>query len=247
MSGIGSGRAADGRAATGPGGATGVAWVTGASGAWGGAIARELLRRGYDVVALGRAEPQWLAAEAAAGGRRSGWITWDLASPPAGGDLAGRAPAGMQGVPDVLVDAAFSTEGDAAALVAADYVAKTELIGAVAAAMRARGSGRIGVLVGQNGRLGLAGLGDLSAPQGALWAWAEALGADLRTATPDVRLTIVIPPRTASPTQRVVAERSGRTARLHPPDARPVVGGILAGHRRAGRRPILAGLALIVR
>ncbi len=246
MTGAGS-RGAAGRAGTGSGDAAGLAWVAGASGAWGGAIARELLRRGYDVVALGRAEPAWLAAEAAAAGRRSGWIAWDLASPRASDALMAGAPAGMAAAPDVLVDAAFSTEGDAAALVAADYVAKTVLIGGIAAAMRARGSGRIGVLVGQNGRLGLAGLGDISAPQGALWTWAETLGEELRTATPDVRLTIVIPPRTASPTQRAVAQRSGRTAKLHPPDARPIVGAILAGRRRAGRRPILAGLALIVR
>lgn len=231
-----------------PGAAAGIAWVTGATGAWGSAIARELLRRGYDLVALGRAEPGWLAAEAAAAGRRAGWVAFDLIGPPRTiDDLVAAAPEGLRTIPDVLADAAFSTDGDAAALVAADYVAKVALIGALADAMRRRGSGRIGVLVGQNGRLGLAGLGDLSAPQGALWTWCEATGEELRREGRGVALTVVVPPRTASPTQRVIAERSGRTARLRPPDARRIVRGILAGRRRAGRRPVLAGLALVVR
>lgn len=230
------------------GGAAGIAWVTGASGAWGSAIARELLRIGYDVVALGRSEPTWLATEAAAAGRQWGWVAFDLGEPvPAVGDLTERAPDGLRVTPDVLVDAAFSTDGDAGALARADYVAKVALVGGVVDAMRRRGSGRVGVLVGQNGRIGLAGLGDLSAPQGALWTWSEALGDELRRGEPGVRLTIVVPPRTASATQRVVAERSGRTAKVRPADAHPIVRAILAGRRRAGRRPVLAALALLVR
>jgi short-subunit dehydrogenase len=239
----------DARSAVGAASPTdGLAWVTGASGAWGSAIARELLRSGYDVVALGRSEPSWLATDAAVAGRRWGWVALDLGEPvPAVEELAARTPDGIRSVPDVLVDAAFSTEGDAGALAQADYVAKVALIGGVVDAMRRRGDGRVGVLVGQNGRLGLAGLGDLSAPQGALWTWAEALADELRRDGPGVRLTIVVPPRTASATQRAVAARSGRTAKLRPPDAHPIVRAILAGKRRAGRRPVLAGLSLLVR
>ncbi len=246
--GAAGGGAASGAPKSGARPTAGLAWVTGASGAWGSAIARELLRTGYDVIALGRSEPSWLATEAAAAGRRCGWVAFDLGDPvPAVEDLAHRAPDGLRSAPDVLVDAAFSTEGDAGALARADYVAKVALVGGVVDAMRQRGSGRVGVLVGQNGRLGLAGLGDLSAPQGALWTWSEALGEELRREGPGVRLTIVVPPRTASATQRVVAERSGRTAKVRPPDARPIVRSILAGRRRAGRRPVLAALALLVR
>jgi len=225
-----------------------LAWVLGASGAWGGAIARSLLAAGADVVALGRRDVPALAAEAAGLGRAWGSAELDLAGPiPALDALAAALPGPLAGVPDVLVDAAFVTEGDREALIRADFLARADLIGTVAGAMRARGSGRIGVLVGQNGRLGLAGLGDLSAPQGAIWAWAEALAAELRDSAGDVRLTIVIPPRTASATQRILAARSGRSAALRPPDADPIVRAILAGRRRAGRRPILAGLALLVR
>ena len=99
--------------------------------------------------------------------------------PAGGGELAGGAPAGIRAVPDVLVDAALSTEGDAGALARADYVAKVALVGGGGGRHAAARDGRVGVLVGQNGRLGLAGLGDLSAPQGALWTWAEALGDEL--------------------------------------------------------------------
>jgi NADP-dependent 3-hydroxy acid dehydrogenase YdfG len=226
-----------------------LAWVLGATGAWGGAIARELLAAGVDVVALGRRPDPALAAEAARLGRSCGFARLDLAEPvpPLEALVAAAGPGPLGGIPDVLVDAAFVTEGDREALLEANFLAKAALIDAVATAMRARGSGRIGVLVGQNGRLGLAGLADLSAPQGALWTWAEARAEELRAGPDDVRLTVVIPPRTASQTQRAVAERSGRTAKLRPPDAGPIVGAILAGRRRAGRRPILAGLALLIR
>jgi len=225
-----------------------LAWVLGASGAWGGAIARSLLAEGADVVALGRQDVPTLAAEATRLGRSWAFARLDLSEPiPPLSGLKDALPGPLAGTPDVLVDAAFVSKGDREALVRADFLARADLVGAVAGAMRARGGGRIGVLVGQNGRLGLAGLGDLSAPQGALWTWAEALAAELRAAPGDVRLTIVVPPRTASATQRALAERSGRSARLRPPDARPIVGAILAGRRRAGRRPVLAGLALLFR
>lgn len=224
------------------------AWVLGATGAWGGAIARELLAAGFDVVALGRRPDPALAADATRLGRAAGFLRLDLTRPiPPLDVLVTAVPAPLGGIPDVLVDAAFVSDGDRESILGADFLAKAGLIGAVAAAMRARGSGRIGVLVGQNGRLGLAGLGDLSAAQGALWTWCEALAGELRAAPGDIRLTIVIPPRTASTTQRVVAERSGRSARLKPPDAAPIVRSILAGRRRAGRRPLIAGLALLFR
>jgi short-subunit dehydrogenase len=145
----------------------------------------------------------------------------------------------------VVVDAALAHGAGRADLVTANYLAKATLIEALATAMTARGSGRIGILVPQNARLGLAGLGDLAAPQAALWTWAEALGEELRAKGPSVSLTIVIPPHAASDTQRLVVERSGRSASVHAPKAGPLVTGILKGRRRAGRRPVLAALALL--
>jgi len=224
-----------------------VAWITGATGAWGGAFGRALLEAGFDVVALGRRDAAELAGVAAASGRAWAFVPCDLATPPPAADVLAALPAPLRVTPDLLVHAAFSTAGDRAALAVVDYLGPAELIDAVAALMAERGTGRIGVLVGQNGRLGLAGLGDVSAPQGALWTWCEARREVLERDAPGVTLTVVIPPRTASATQRWLAERSGRSARLRPPDAAPLLRGIMSGRRRTGRRPVLAGLATAFR
>jgi short-subunit dehydrogenase len=45
------------------------------------------------------------------------------------------------------------------------------LLNHVIARMKQQNNGKIGVLLGQNGRLGLPGLGNFSATQGALWTW----------------------------------------------------------------------------
>jgi short-subunit dehydrogenase len=222
-----------------------VAWVLGASGTWGGAVAAELLDRGYDVVGLGPRDVPALAARAAAQDR--GWrhLPLDLGevTPLRATRLVEAPPGG--GIPDVFVDAALSHAGSRADLIHANFLAKAALVEAVLTAMRARGSGRIGVFVPQNARLGLGGLGDVAAPQAALWTWVEALGEELREAGRRVSLTVVIPPHAASDTQQLVVARSGRSAAVHPPKAGPLVAGILAGRRRAGRRPVLAALALL--
>lgn len=64
---------------------------------------------------------------------------------------------------------------------------------------------------------------------------------------PSVTLTLVIPPRASSPTQRWLADRTGHHPRLGPADAVPLLRAVLAGRRRAGRRPVLAAMALLVR
>lgn len=214
------------------------AWISGATGAWGRALARALLEHDYDIVALGRRDDPGLADLATAHGRRWTFAPFDLADPDAD------AP---EGTPDVLVHAAVSTAGSRADLVAADYLAPSRLIEQAAERMLERGAGRIGVLVPQNARLGLAGLGDFSAAQAALWTWCEALRDELDHDRRDVSLTVIVPPRTASATQRFVSERSGRNARLSAPDARAPLSAVLAGKRRAGRRPILAALAMLFR
>ncbi len=224
-----------------------VAWITGATGAWGGAIGRALLESAFDVVALGRHDAPELAAYAGTQQRRWALVPFDLADPPSVDDILAALPEALRATPDVLVHAAISTDGDRVTMATTDYLAPAALVDEVARRMTERGSGRIGVLVGQNGRLGLAGLGDISAPQGALWTWCEARREVLASDAPGVSLTVVIPPRTASGTQRFLAERSGRTASLAPPDAAPLLRAILAGRRRAGRRPLLAGLATAFR
>lgn len=223
------------------------AWLTGATGAWGRAFARALLDAGYDVLALGRRDAPDLELRAAELGRGWGFVRFDLAQPPTFAEIVASAPEPFRSAPDVLVHAAVAIDGDRGELAASDYLAPAALLDSAIRAMRERGSGRIGVLVAQNARLGLAGLGDYSAAQGALWTWSEARREELRATSAPVSLTVVIPPRAASPTQRFVAERSGHGARLAPPDATRLLRAVLAGHRRAGRRPLLAALAMIFR
>jgi short-subunit dehydrogenase len=227
------------------------AWLTGATGAWGGAFARALLGAGYDVLALGRRDAPHLAARAGELGRTWGCVELDLAATVSLADLRmaieATAPEPFRGVPDVLIHAAVSIDGDRATLAQTDYLAPAALVTEVSKAMLERGSGRIGVLVPQNARLGLAGLGDLAASQAALWTWSEARRGELERVGDGVTLTVVIPPRTASATQRYVARQSGHSARLHEPDANGLLRGILAGRRRVGRRPWLAALAMVSR
>lgn len=215
------------------------AWIVGASGAWGHAVAIDLWRRGWDVVALGRHDVPELEAWAARLERGWRWVRFDLASPD---------PVTLPDEPpDLLVVCAAVVDGSREELLRVDYLGPVALIEQVAARMAARGTGRIGVFMGQNARLGMAGLGDFSAAQAALWTWCEALQDRLARDGSGVTLTRVIPPRTASSTQRGLAELSGRSARLHRPDARPLMDAVLAGRSRAGRRPVLAAISTLLR
>jgi len=214
-----------------------IAWVLGASGVWGRAVANELLDRGYDIVALGRTNPRALADWAASRARAWSFARFDLVDPCLR-NLPTQAP-------DVLVCAAGVVDGDATRLVEANYVAVSQLIRWTGDGMRLRG-GRIGLFLPQNARLGLRGLGEYSAAYAALWTWAEAFQAELRCER-KVTLTRVIPPRAASTTQRTLTDRSGRTVRTHRPEAAPLVDAILSGRPRAGRPPWLAALSTALR
>jgi short-subunit dehydrogenase len=213
-------------------------WVVGASGAWGRAISLELLRLGHDVVALGRSDVSDLAAWAERQGRTWTHVPLDLLAP----DLSA-----LPAAPDALFMCAVATDGDRESLLRINFTTPVALVEQVESGMRSRGFGRIGVLVGQNARLGLRGLGDFSATQGALWTWCEAHQQELEALSGDVQLTVVLPPRTSSRTQQTLSERVGRRARLHPPAAGPIVRDVLKGRRRAGRRPTLAALAMLFR
>lgn len=215
-----------------------IAWVVGASGTWGRAVAVELIRRGFDVVALGRHDVPDLATWARA--RNRSWVFREF-------DLMNEDLPDVDESPDALFVCAAMTDGDRRALTRGNYLGPAAVIERVAAAMLQRGRGRIGVFVGQNARLGLRGLGDFSAAQAALWTWCEALQDELSITSGTVTVTRVIPPRTASPTQRRLVELSGRSARLRAPRAARLVDAVLAGRRSAGRRPLAAAIAMVVR
>jgi NAD(P)-dependent dehydrogenase (short-subunit alcohol dehydrogenase family) len=223
------------------------AWVVGASGAWGGAVARELLGRGCDVAALGRRDVPELSAEASRRGRAWSFVPFDIGKLDGPGVKGVVARLAEPGPPDVLVICSAVTGLDRETMTRANFLVPAALVEAGCARMRERGSGRIGVFMAQNARLGLGGLGDFSAGQGALWTWCEALQRELSAGASPVTLTRVVPPRTASGTQRWVSKISGHSAKLHEPNAGGLVEAILAGKRRAGRRPWLAALATAFR
>lgn len=214
------------------------AWIIGASGAWGRAIALRLLRDGHDVVALGRRNVPELAAWAGRLGREWQYLPLDLAEVD-GSPLPAEAP-------DLVFLSAIAIQGDRTVLMQANFLGPAAVIERAIELMEPA-AGRIGVLLGQNARLGMAGLGDLSASQGALWTWCEALQADLERRQSAVKLTRLIPPRTASATQRLLAERSGHRPRLRRPDPGPLIAAVLKGERRGGRRPLGAGLSTLLR
>src|SRR5512139_2747561 len=123
-----------------------LAWVLGPSGTWGEAIAGELLDRGYDVVGLGPRDVPALVRGAVERGRGWSFAQLDLAAVTA--EAAARLvaePPSPGTLPDVVVDAALSHAGGRDELVRANFLAKALLIEALASAMTARGSGRIGV------------------------------------------------------------------------------------------------------
>jgi NAD(P)-dependent dehydrogenase (short-subunit alcohol dehydrogenase family) len=214
------------------------AWIIGASGAWGRAIALRLLHDGYDVVALGRRDVPALPAWAVHVGREWRHVPLDLADP----DVS----ALPSEPPDLLFSCAIATDGDRASLMRTNFLGPAAVIERAIHLMAPAG-GQIGVLLGQNARLGMTGLGDVSAGQAALWTWCEALQADLRARTSSVTLTCLIPPRTASPTQRLLAERSGHRPSLRRPNPEALVTAVLNGKRRGGRWPLGAAASMLLR
>lgn len=156
-------------------------------------------------------------------GRSLAFVPFDLGQPiravEAVEAIAASLPEGFDRVPDVFVHAAVAVEGDRASFARTNYLGPADLTEAIGRRMADRRSGRIALLVPQNARLRPRGAGDMAAPQGALWTWAEAFRPELAAMSPSATLTLVIPPRASSSTQRWLADRTG--PRLGPADARP--------------------------
>ena len=127
-----------------------------------------------------------------------------------------------------------------------NVIAPIQLIESVLPRMQTADEGRIGVFLGQNGRIGLPNLGHFSATQGALWTWAESQS---RTLAPlgNVSLSLVFPPHAPSDLQGKIAEKLSKPPKLLTlPTADDLVKNLLSGHRRVGRRPILAGISTLL-
>lgn len=214
----------------------GTAWVVGATGFWGRKVSLSLLRRGWRIVALNRTEPRELRQWAEAQGRSFTWQPFDLSNPD------WEALASLPDPQAVFYCAAVFDATDFARMMTANAVHGVRLL--EMAITRMPTGGRVGLFLGQNGRLGLPGLAPFSATQGALWTWAE--GKQRELAGGPIRMSLVFPPRAPSELQRQLTSRLARPPRVKTPKtADPLVAGVLAGKKRVGRTPWLAALAML--
>ncbi len=77
-----------------------------------------------------------------------------------------------------------------------------------------------------------------------MWTWAESQS---RTLTDNVYLSLVFPPGAPSDLQGKLAEKLSKPPKLSSrPTADDLVKNVLLGHRRIGRRPIIAGISTLL-
>jgi len=209
------------------------AWVTGATGFWGRNVVMSLLRLDWHVVALTRSPPEELIVWARSQHKELVWQHCDLR---------------LLQLPELKTPSALfhcaAVFDTLEAMMQVNVISPIHLIESVLPSMQASGEGRIGIFLGQNGRIGLPNLGHFSATQGAMWTWAESQS---RTLTDDVSLSLVFPPRAPSDLQAQLAEKLTKPPKLSTrPTADDLVKNVLLGHRRVGRRPILAGISTLL-
>lgn len=211
------------------------AWVTGATGFWGRNVVLSLLRLDWRVVALTRSEPEELVVWARSQNKELIWQHCDLRS--------------LQ-LPELETPSALfhcvAIFDSIETMMQVNVISPIGIIESVLPAMQAAGEGRIGIFLGQNGRIGLPNLGHFSATQGAMWTWAESQSRALAQQG-NVSLSLVFPPRAPSDLQAQLAEKLSKPPKLSTrPIADDLVKKVLLGHRRVGRRPILAGISTLL-
>lgn len=214
------------------------AWVTGATGFWGRNVVLSLLRLDWRVVALTRSKPEELMAWARSQNKELVWQHCDLQ------DFSLQQLQLLES-PAALFHCA-SVFGCLETMMQVNVISPIQIIESVLPQMQANGKGRIGIFLGQNGRIGLPNLGHFSATQGAMWTWAESQS---RTLAPlgNVSLSLVFPPRAPSGLQKQLAEKLSKPPKLSTrPTADDLVKNVLLGQRRVGRRPILAGISTLL-
>jgi NADP-dependent 3-hydroxy acid dehydrogenase YdfG len=212
------------------------AWVIGGSGFWGRNVSLCLLRQNWQVILLGRSQPTELLAWAKAQNQSLLWHPFDLTEP----DWAGLPPA-----PQALFHCAGVWDESLPKMWQTNVWGPIQLVEWVLPQMQAAEVGRIGLFLGQNGRIGLPGLGKFSATQAALWTWSEAQSRSLKGSP--VSLSWVFPPRAPSALQAQLAAQLANPPKLQrQPRAEPLVAGVLQGRRRVGRWPWQAAVATLL-
>ena len=214
------------------------AWVTGATGFWGRNVVLSLLRLDWRVVALTRSEPEELVVWARSQNKELVWHHCDLET------LCLQQLQELE-PPSTLFHCAAIFDS-IETMMQVNVISPIQIIESLLPSMQATGEGRIGIFLGQNGRIGLPNLGHFSATQGALWTWAESQSRALAPQG-NVSLSLVFPPRAPSNLQAQLAEKLSKPPKLSTrPTADDLVKKVLLGHRRVGRRPILAGISALL-
>jgi NAD(P)-dependent dehydrogenase (short-subunit alcohol dehydrogenase family) len=218
-----------------------IAWVTGASGYWGRKFTLSLLRQGWTVVALCRREPVELLSWAKAKGQLLSWHPFDFEDENCLETLE------LLPTPQALFHCSAMYDESLERMLKVNVSQPIHLINLVVNRMEQQGGGSVGVLLGQNGRLGLLGLGCFSATQGALWTWVESTARSLKARKSNTSVTLVFPPRAPSHLQRCLAKDMFRQVQLKPTgNADGLVSRVMAGKSFCGRRPVVAGLLTIL-
>lgn len=214
------------------------AWVTGATGFWGRNVVLSLLRLDWRVVALTRSQPDELMAWARSQNKELVWQHCDLQN------FSLHQLQELES-PSALFHCAAIFDS-LETMMQVNVISPIGIIESVLPAMQATGEGRIGIFLGQNGRIGLPNLGHFSATQGALWTWAESQSRALAQQG-NISLSLVFPPRAPSDLQAQLAEKLSKPPKLSTrPTADKLVKNVLLGHRCVGRHPKLAGILTLL-
>ncbi|MFM7457702.1 MAG: SDR family NAD(P)-dependent oxidoreductase [bacterium] len=213
------------------------ALVCGGSGLWGKKLCLSLMRKGYKVIALSRKPPRELTEWAEAQEMDFEHINFDLLNP------------NWQIIEklteiDVYFHSASIFDENFEKMLKVNVLSSIQLMELILEKMQKQKKGRLGVLLGQNGRVGLAKLGDFSATQAALWTWAEAKYRELKAKKElDLSLTMIFPNRAPSKLQTQLAEALQKKVKVTvPKNADKLVEATLKSKKSAGRKPILAAI-----
>lgn len=217
--------------------------VTGASGGIGGAIARELARRGANLILVNRDQARLaeFAATLREGGAQVTALAGDLALPGEPARLIASALA-HAGTIDILINCAgvqtFGLSADEAAhdtaqLFQVNTVTPIALTNAVLPHMLEKGSGQIVNLGSIFGSIGFPCFASYSASKFALRGYSEALRREL--ADSGIGVTYVAPRFTRTAFNRSVVNRMADALKMHQDEPESVAASVVAAIEQDGR------------
>lgn len=216
---------------------SGTALVCGGSGLWGKKLCLSLMRKGYKVISLSRTPPHELIEWAEAQSMNFEHVNFDLLNPD------WQIIEKLTEI-EVYFHSASILDEDLEKMFKVNVLSSIKLMQLILEKMQKQKKGRLGVLLGQNGRVGLANLGNFSATQAALWTWSEAKYRELKANKElDLSLTMIFPNRAPSKLQAKLAETLQKKVKVKvPKNADELVEATLKSKKSAGRKPILAAI-----